>query len=378
MHREDLDMHRIVARVAACFLIAGCISGSVVGADRKADAGGGSGGASPDAGPDAFNRDPGSIKQADDLPPPPDGEGIQLTIGPFTVLPGREPQKCIELNLPTSDPKEVSRWESAGNPGSHHLILYRYYQNGPAEKTALQDCSPAAVELAGKGAYVYGAAAKYRRLDLPDGIAYDFEAGHRVLLETHYFNYGNGPIEAKVKVNLWWKKEPARKIADVGNFWNFFLGAGTPPGPSSQIPGDGKNYVVRGYVPMPYPLEVFGIASHTHSRGRLFQVGLRPASSADGPLTSIYSSPDWEHPTFQVFDPPLEIPADQVVRWDVTYKNDTGKPVGWGITTNDEMDIMYLYTVPVEGPKNYHVDCTQQPDQRCGGKAVRSLDTLVQ
>jgi hypothetical protein len=85
---------------------------------------------------------------------------------------------------------------------------------------------------------------------------------------------------------------------------------------------------------------VLALTSHMHSLGEKFEIRVR---RANGTETSVYTNLDWEHPEFLSFDTPLVLePGDALVSV-VTWNNVTDKTVTFGLSANDEMNIIFGY-----------------------------------
>jgi hypothetical protein len=57
----------------------------------------------------------------------------------------------------------------------------------------------------------------------------------------------------------------------------------------------------------------------------------------------IYFTDDWEHPPILTLDPPLTLQAGQGLRLVTTYTNWRTIPVRFGLTSEDEMMILFGY-----------------------------------
>ena len=52
------------------------------------------------------------------------------------------------------------------------------------------------------------------------------------------------------------------------------------------------------------------------------------------------SNTDWEHPLFTSYTTPIVLQAGEGLTSEVTYFNNTGKTVNFGLTSDDEMNII--------------------------------------
>jgi hypothetical protein len=82
------------------------------------------------------------------------------------------------------------------------------------------------------------------------------------------------------------------------------------------------------------------LTSHTHKLGEKFVIKI-----FGGPRNGeiVYSNTDWEHPLMQTFATPIVLQPGQGLTSEVTYNNTTSKTVGFGLTSEDEMNIIFGY-----------------------------------
>jgi hypothetical protein len=57
----------------------------------------------------------------------------------------------------------------------------------------------------------------------------------------------------------------------------------------------------------------------------------------------IYENSDWAHPKVINYDSPILLQAGQGLTSVVTYVNDTAKDISFGLTSEDEMNIIFGY-----------------------------------
>ncbi len=85
---------------------------------------------------------------------------------------------------------------------------------------------------------------------------------------------------------------------------------------------------------------VFMLTSHAHKllqSFRLYGVG----GAYDGQL--LYESFAWDHPLIKVFQTPLVFPANTGYRIEAVYNNTTTRTIRFGLTSEDEMCIVFGY-----------------------------------
>jgi hypothetical protein len=69
------------------------------------------------------------------------------------------------------------------------------------------------------------------------------------------------------------------------------------------------------------------------------------ARIAGGPRNGeiVYENADWADPVIKVFAQPLVLQAGEGLTSEVTYNNTTTSQISFGLTSEDEMDIIFGY-----------------------------------
>lgn len=268
----------------------------------------------------------------------PPSEPVTVSIESFDVQPGTERQVCRTINLPTDGPVDVVVMRSTMVGVSHHFNAYKVLTDqatAPVDPTesAVHDCNPAAEQFAGEAAYIFGSAAPERVLELPAGVAFHLEAGHRLILEQHVINTGSEVVQGGVDYELYLEADAAKvehhaDILWLAN-WTFFI---SPNGSTSDTT----------HCAVPYPIELFGLTSHTHALGSHFSI----EKWTDTGTTHLYDSFDWQHPPYMDMAPTLSLEAGEGLEWTCTWDNPTNKLVTPGKASTDEMCMTFAYAYP--------------------------------
>jgi hypothetical protein len=77
-----------------------------------------------------------------------------------------------------------------------------------------------------------------------------------------------------------------------------------------------------------------------HALGERFEIRVL---RTNGTESSVYVNTDWEHPAFLNLPTPLVLEAGDALVSVVTYHNTTDRPVGFGLLSTDEMNIIFGY-----------------------------------
>jgi hypothetical protein len=82
------------------------------------------------------------------------------------------------------------------------------------------------------------------------------------------------------------------------------------------------------------------LTSHVHKLGEKFVIKIN-----GGPRNGqvVYESTDWENPLIKDFPTPLVFNKGEGLTSEITYNNTTTKTVKFGLTSEDEMGIIFGY-----------------------------------
>lgn len=258
-----------------------------------------------------------------------DGDTPALTIGiePWEVQQGEDRLWCKTMKVPgdASTVYDVSRIRITMPEGSHHFILYRSEQSLPdgfGECEEMDRTFVTGSQTAGTFETRY-----------PDGKAVPLFGGEQLILESHYANAGPA-LTAYVDVELF--TVPHEDVKD-------YLQTILVPYTDFSIPASTTGYVDGMTVPEIDGFNTWQISSHMHQRGVRFTADrLVPGEEPQ----RFYVSEDWHSPVIKTFDDPMAWDGDNQVRFECTWNNETGAPIGHGPTTDDEMCILVVTFFP--------------------------------
>ena len=188
---------------------------------------------------------------------------------------------------------------------------------------------------------------------LPEGTAIKLAPGSRLVMQVHYSleNYERvvpGKRD-RTRVEMWLAKdEPLRQAVWVPLLKYDFR---VPP----NVGPDDARATAHAEIPLPFPLEVRGVAPHMHLRGRSIRVEALPASSDDkDPAACLLDVPRWDfhHQEGYWLEKGVRVgKASVTCRWDnrtsaqpvVNGKRKPARELRWGEGTDDEMCLAFLY-----------------------------------
>lgn len=278
------------------------------------------------------------------LPPPPAGAGIQLGVDSFAVAPTMERELFVYRRLGNATDLYITRIESRMRPGSHHLLLQTFDEsrtgfpcNTRPPANTVRDIRNAdgtlnLVNMLPMACHVFFAGAMTPDFDFrfPPGVALRLPPNAALDFNVHYVNRSPASLPGQAMANLYTvDRAQVRQVARSLNLANT----------SFTLPPRQRT-TVRTVFPVTTRTTVLALTSHMHALGERFEIRLR---RANGTETSVYVNLDWEHPAFTVFDTPLVLePGDALVSV-VTWNNVKDQPVGFGLLSTDEMDIIFGY-----------------------------------
>lgn len=268
-------------------------------------------------------------------------EGYQIHVPPFPVSPHFEREFFIRMPIGNTSDIYVNRFRSLCRLGTHHLIAYSYEDENDTDNPTIgvmrdQNMPDGRGNInltMGSGAMYYLTQVPDFELNLPAGIAIKIPGNATVDLNSHYFNVSDQTQFGEVYLNMYTiPKDSATEtlvVDDVDNDEVLFL----PKGETTDIE----------YTDMIYErTEIRMMISHMHKRGVQFDVYM-VGGPQDGEL--LYVSYDYQHAPTKFFDPPLVIESGQGLRTKVRYFNNSNRDIQFGVTSEDEMGILFYFRV---------------------------------
>ncbi|RRB06791.1 monooxygenase [Larkinella rosea] len=272
------------------------------------------------------------------LPVPAAGTGLQMKLDPFTIIPNFERELFIRKTIGNTQDMYVNRFEVKMRPNSHHFVLYNFRnnQNLPAmnEVRDLRNSDNTLNLLTALSmqnhVYFIGVQAPYIDYAFPEGTALLIPANATMDMNSHYVNKTTASITGEVFVNLYTtEKAKVKSVVKTMDFNNTDL----------PIPAKTRVTLSKTFV-MSKPVKVLVLTSHTHKLGEKFVVKIK-GGARDGEV--IYTSTDWEHPDIKTFTTPILLAKGDALVSEITYNNTTSKDVNFGLTSDDEMGIIFGY-----------------------------------
>jgi hypothetical protein len=237
----------------------------------------------------------------------------------------------------------LSRMHFRMRPMSHHLVLAGFQKGTPGniippfdKVRDLRNANGVEDQTIEYQMYYHtfigGSMVQEGDFNFPPGVGLRMKAGSGIDFNTHYVNYTKDTIIGECYANLY-----TMKAADVQHeAQSLFLYT-----TDLNIPPHGETVVHTKYMnDSTKAWNVFMLTSHNHAMGTLFQIKI-VGGPRNGEL--VYESDDWEHPDITSYATPIVIEPGQGLESIVTYNNTTDKPIIFGLTSKDEMDIIFGY-----------------------------------
>src|SRR5262245_61854494 len=131
-------------------------------------------------------------------PPPPGPDGIQLIIDPIRdIQPGTDVTLCTYLTYRTDRDYDIYNYAGfQSKDAAHHVILYAVSQTKPADTHVCTEDDMI------NGRYLAGGGAESPPVELPEGIVLRMPANTQLMIQTHWINASDKPIDGQAAFNL--------------------------------------------------------------------------------------------------------------------------------------------------------------------------------
>jgi len=279
-----------------------------------------------------------TVQTFEPLPLP--ARGFQLTTGQFAVAPSFERELFVHRALGNAADVFINRIQTRMRTGSHHLLLYSWApgvgDNLPPLDVVRDIRNPNGTlnfaNMRPMGWHVYFAGSMTPESDytLPPGVALRLPANMSLDLNSHYVNRGVASVAGEAFANL--HTVPASEVQYEAQTLNL-------SNTSFILPPRQRTTVTKTFV-FPGATRVFMLTSHMHERGERFVIRIA-GGARDGEV--VYENTDWEHPAVTNFATPIVLAAGQGLTSVITYNNTTDRTLSFGLTSLDEMGIIFGY-----------------------------------
>lgn len=269
------------------------------------------------------------------------GQGLQIVIPTFTVAPKFEREFFVYKKLGNDQPIFVNRFEIKMRQNSHHFILYDFSPNLPEFLKPIENITRDIRNPNGSAnigsmlampyhVFIIGTQTPYLDYRFPEGVAVSFPAGFKADFNSHYVNKQSTEIPGEIYVNLHTVASAnVTKLAKAINLANQEI----------NLPPNQRTTLTKPFQ-FDKSVAIISITSHTHQLAEKFVVKIN-----GGPRhgETVYTNLDWKHPGYVTFTPPIVLQAGEGLTSIITYNNTTSKTVSFGLTSENEMGIIFGY-----------------------------------
>ncbi|MEM9016510.1 MAG: hypothetical protein AAGC68_05820 [Verrucomicrobiota bacterium] len=267
-------------------------------------------------------------------------------------LPADGPDIYRSFVLPSSLKK--TRYVKAiefrpSSPEVVHHALFFADSKGNAKKLDDADPEPGFEEMIAsrtRGRSLGGWVPGTRPRPLPDGLAYEMQAGSDLVIQTHFHLTGKPEME-RSKIGLYFTKKPKARFTTIQlpPFFGAFSGIDLAPGED--------NAEIRDEFELPVAVEAFGIQPHAHYRGKSLRL---TAIQPDGSEKILLNIPEWDMDWQEEyrFAKPVHLSRGTRLLSEISWDNSEDSSdnpivppvrVRWGFESLDEMGSIDLFVV---------------------------------
>ena len=286
------------------------------------------------------DKTPSSATTGAFTPPaaPTKGTGFQLKVETFDVAPNFERELFTRRSVGNTEDIYVNRFTVNMRPGSHHFLAYDFNNQAlvPPMSTIRDLRNPdgtlnllTALQMSNH-IYLAGSQSAINDYSFPEGAALLIPANATVDLNVHYVNKTTGVTKGEAYMNFYTtSKSAVTKVVKTLNMSNTSL----------NIPATTTKTFTKTFL-VDKPMQVLTLTSHMHKSGEKFVIKIK-GGTRDGEV--VYTNTDWESPDIINFKTPILLAKGEGLTSEITYKNTTARTVSFGLTSEDEMGIIFGY-----------------------------------
>ncbi len=271
----------------------------------------------------------------------PPAQGHQLHIPPFMVQPNFEREIFLYQRVGNASDVFVNRIQTKMRFGSHHLLAYTFRPETPSigipQLNVVRDIrnpngSMNVLNMIPMAYHVFLAGSMTPTSDytFPPGVALRIPANAALDLNAHYANsLATSTIgEAYMNLHTTSQSQVTReaKTLDMANT-------------SFSLAPRQRTTIVKSFT-VSATTTVFMLTSHMHKRGEKFVIRIK-GGARNGEV--VYTNTEWEHPLMQNYSAPIVLQPGEGLTSEITYNNETDRVITFGLTSEDEMGIIFGY-----------------------------------
>ncbi|HEX9956870.1 MAG TPA: hypothetical protein VGA96_06435, partial [Fibrella sp.] len=266
------------------------------------------------------------------------GQGFQMKVDAFDIATNFERELFVRRYVGNTSDIYINRFTVSMRPGSHHFIAYDFNNKAIApEMNQVRDLrNPdgslnllTALQMSNH-TYLMGSPNAAFEYKFPEGAALLIPANASFDLNVHYVNKSQSIIKGESYINIYTTPQSSvTKVVKTLNMSNTSLSI--PAGTRKTF---SKTFLVNK------PSLVLTLTSHMHKTGEKFVIKIK-GGARDGEV--VYTTTDWEHPDVINFATPIQLAKGEGLTSEITYNNTSAKAIQFGLTSDDEMGIIFGY-----------------------------------
>ena len=273
------------------------------------------------------------------LPEP--GKGFRVNLDKFTIAPNFEREFFVYKPIGNNNDVFVSRFEVKMRTNSHHLVVYDF---DPAMTPMLIPVSNVDRDIRNPDntlnivnmlpmpyhTFVFGTQSPYVNYQFPPGVAFRLKGNIKLDFNSHYVNREPQSISGEVNVNF--HTIPENEVVKEAKPLNM--------GNQNISVNPGERKTIQKTFTQTNSKSIIALTSHMHEMGEKFIIRIVGGSRNN---EIVYTSTDWHHPQFVSYDPPIQLQVGEGLMSEVTYHNTRSVVIRFGLTSQDEMGIIFGY-----------------------------------
>ena len=272
------------------------------------------------------------------LQAPAPADGFQLSINSFAVYPNTEREMFVSRNTPNTSTVYVNKFIMQGRPNSHHFVLYGFQNSAtlpPVNTVRDLYNADASINIATfaqiqNHIFLGGGTDVNTTYTFPAGVALKIPPATPLDLNAHYFNKQTTSFTGENYINMYTVPQAnVVKEAQSINFANY----------NFSIPANTRKTITTDFT-FAKAVTVITLTSHFHKTGEKFQIKIL-GGTRNGEV--VYENTDWEHPLVLNLATTIQLKAGEGLTSVVTYNNTTARTLNFGLTSEDEMNIIFGY-----------------------------------
>jgi hypothetical protein len=258
--------------------------------------------------------------------------GNTLTLrAQWMLMPGEERYQCFVTRWSRAGGIRVQSIEPHVGSGVHHVGVFT--DDYHTEHQDTRECKDM-----GLWGFVYGAGVGTGVLQFPAGTARTVDDQVSLILQMHYLNATNAPVDSVSTVDLQLDSASAN-LAEVGTWILGTTNIDLPPHQHTDVDSMCATH--------PSFEHVFAVFPHMHRLGEALNI-----AAGAGASVPVVDVPQWNFSQQGMFpvEPAMRIDASSPLRTRCSYQNNSDSDVHFGLSTGDEMCVGVLYYWPSAAP----------------------------